>query len=105
MDIGSLDDFKVGRFVLFMSLLFHPCHSSGSLSLRGLAPRLLNNCPRYSQNPFYSAADMSYSAEMAGKMDVHKVKDDIMMAAVIYEAGGPEVFKVEKRRMPKPVND
>ena len=28
-----------------------------------------------------------------------------MMAAVMYKAGGPEVFKVEKRQIPTPVGD
>lgn len=31
--------------------------------------------------------------------------DGTMVAAVIYEAGGPEVFKVVKRPVPKPVRD
>ena len=38
-------------------------------------------------------------------MASQRSNDDTMMAAVVYEAGGPEVFRVEKRLIPKPVGD
>ena len=42
---------------------------------------------------------------LASTMTSQKHKDGTMMAAVVYEAGGPEVIKVEKRRIPKLVSD
>lgn len=36
-------------------------------------------------------------------MASQRPNDGTMKAAVIYEAGGPDAFKVEKRQIPKPV--
>ena len=37
-------------------------------------------------------------------MASRRSNDGTMMAAVIYKAGGPEAFKLEKRQIPKPVS-
>ena len=90
--------------MFLMSSLLHHCHSLKSLSVRDLAPRTLNYCPRYSQNPFYMMATNSCSANSASTTAGRKPNDGTMMAAVIYKAGGPEAFELEKRQIPKPVS-
>ena len=63
------------------------------------------NYPRYSQSSFYSPANRCYAAKSLTSMTSRRPNDGTMMAAVVYKAGGPEVFKVEKRQIPKPVSD
>ena len=96
---------KPSWLTVYISPLLHASHSSQLLSVRRLATDNLSSCPRYSQNPFYSLANLSYSAKAESKMASRGTNDGTMMAAVIYEAGGPEVFKVVKRPVPKPVRD
>ena len=88
-----------------MSQLIYLCQSLKPLTVRGLAPRVLKYCPRYSQSPFYTSANSLYPANLTSTMTSRKPKHGTMMAAVIYEAGGPEVLKIEKRQIPKPVSD
>ena len=88
-----------------LSHLFNLSHSSRSLSLRRLPHDNFDYCPRYSQNHFYSSDSLSRSTRSASIMAGRRSNDGTMNVAVIYEAGGPEVFKLEKRPIPKPVGD
>ena len=91
-------------FVIFISLLFHLCYASIlSLLIRALIPRILNYCPQHPQSPSHAFTEMSYPTSSASDMPGRKLNDGTMMAAVIYEAGGPEVLKVEECQIPKPV--
>ena len=87
-----------------MSHFLSAAHSSQPLAVGNLAPKTLNYCPRYPLNPFHPLASLSYpTRSVSGMMASRRPSDGAMKAAVIYEAGGPEAFKVEKRQIPKPV--
>lgn len=90
---------RTSRLISFVAQFTHiSTYRSVPLQIQSFAvSHISDTCPSHLfQEAAYSATSQS---NMIGGLGT----DSTMMAAVVHEAGGPEVFRIEKRQIPKPV--
>jgi len=93
-----------GRLISIAAYFTHVFpHASRAVQGRTSLGHLLNTCPSNldrllaHQSPAYLVRSQSRMSRNLGS------NDGTMIAAVVYEPGGPEVLKLEKRSIPEPV--